>query len=188
MLTRALQRVVINAAFAGPGQEQLNITALIATMRGQPCHATAADKAGPPPAAIVFDCLPDLRGPANHAVLAPRLKADVAYLRAHGHPTTPIVLAEGTDYTNAWAMPALQEELASRRSILRGAYKQLTAQPTPDAHLHYVNGSQLWGGIDAREVAMASPTVLGTHPNDLGEERLASFWGAFFTDLLDGDR
>jgi hypothetical protein len=31
---------------------------------------------------------------------------------------------------------------------------------------------------------MASPTVLGTHPNDLGEERLASFWGKYFAQLL----
>jgi len=57
MLTRALKRVVINAAFAGPAQEQLNITRMIAKISGRPCTPEAAPL---PPAAIVFDCLPDL--------------------------------------------------------------------------------------------------------------------------------
>jgi len=178
MLTRRLRRVVINAAFAGPGQEQLNITASIAQMRGKACQA---EKTPALPAAIVFDCLPDLRGAANHAVLAPRLKADVAYLRANGHPTTPIVLAEGTDYTDSWAMPSIAAETTSRRALLRRVYEELTA--AGDKNVHHVSGTQLWG-LDAVEVAEASPTVLGTHPNDLGEERLAHFWAGFFTSLL----
>jgi hypothetical protein len=178
MLTRSLKRVVINAAFAGPGQEQLNITAMIAKMKGQPC---GNESAGLSPAAIVFDCLPDLRGAANHAVLSPRLKADIAFLRAHGHSATPIVLVEGTDYTDAWAVPSIAAESRTRRLLLRATFQELIEQG--ERHLFYVNGSQLWGA-DAQEVARASPTVLGTHPNDLGEERLAHFWHGYFHELL----
>jgi hypothetical protein len=54
-----------------------------------------------------------------------------------------------------------------------------------DQHLHYVNGTQLWG-LDPLEVAKAAPTVLGTHPSDLGEERLAHFWAGYFQSLLKG--
>jgi hypothetical protein len=201
MLTRALGRVVINSAFGGPGQEQLNITAMLAQMKGQSCippqplavagrngggaglpqvqEATVVE--GRAPAAIVFDCLPDLRGARNHALIAPRLKADIAYLRVNGHSSTPIVLAEGTDYTNAWAIPGVAAETATRRAILRRTFDELVA--AGDKHLHYVNGSQLWG-VDPAEVARAGPTVVGTHPSDLGEERLAHFWYGYFQALL----
>ena len=49
ILGRQLKRVVINAAFAGPGREQLNITRYVSQMRGA---------GGSIPAAIVFDCCP----------------------------------------------------------------------------------------------------------------------------------
>eukprot|EP01047_Picozoa_sp_COSAG01_P041561 COSAG01_NODE_3573_length_5920_cov_3.554372_4_plen_163_part_00 len=136
-----------------------------------------------PPAAIVFDCLPDLRGVSSHDLLGPRLKADVAYLRANGHKDTPIILAEGTSYTDAWARPTVALESATRRAILRRVYLELLEAGESSTTLLYVNGSQLWGR-DADEVARASPTVLGTHPNDLGEERLAFFWRGFFRELL----
>ena len=71
-------RVCLRACSRVQGQEQLNITSMIAKMQGQPCHPTDPPL---PPAAIVFDCLPDLRGASNHAILAPRLKADIAYAR-----------------------------------------------------------------------------------------------------------
>ena len=175
ILGRQLKRVVLNAAFAGPGQEQPNITRFVSQMRGPD---------GSVPAAIVFDCLPDLRGSASHALIEPRLLADVAWLRATAaHKSTPIVLSEGTDYTDAWALPSVQTETDARRKILRATYAKIIAA-TGDTNLHYVNGSGLFGS-DPREVAQAGPTVRGTHPNDLGEERLAYFWTAFFKRLLD---
>ena len=77
----------------------------------------------------------------------------------------------------------MQAETDARRKILRATYARIVAA-TGDANLHYVNGSSLFGS-DLREVAQAGPTVRGTHPNDLGEERLAYFWTAFFKRLLD---
>ena len=170
ILSRQLQRGVLNAAFAGPGQEQLNITEYVSKMRGVGNHV---------PAAIVYDCLPDLRGAPNHKLIEPRLLADVALLRATAaHKSTPIILSEGTDYSDAWAKPAVQAETDARRKILRATYAKIVAA-TGDANLHIVNGSELFGSDP-----FSMMTVRGTHPNTLGEERLAFFWTRYFKKLL----
>ena len=164
VLSRQLRRIVLNFGFAGPGQEQLAIVKMIAEVV-------------PRPGVIVIDCLPDMRGNASHALIAPRLRAAVAYLRGNGHAATPIILPEGTDYSNAWSNKAVRLEQASRRAILLTVYNELVAEG--DRNLHFVNGSQLWG-VDPVEVANASPTVRGVHPSTLGEERLAWFWTRYF--------
>ena len=87
-VSRSLGRPLVNWGFAGPGQMQLVVAKYMAQIT-------------PPPAAFVIDCLPDM----DAAAVASRTVPLVRYLREHGHPTTPIVLVEGTNYTDQWLLP-----------------------------------------------------------------------------------
>ena len=48
---------------------------------------------------LIIDCNPNMDGPTITKRAIPLIK----YLRTHGHPTTPIVLSEGTPYGTDWA-------------------------------------------------------------------------------------
>ena len=169
-LSRSLGRPVINYGFAGPGQMQLSVAKYIVQIT-------------PPPAAVVIDCLPDM----NAAMVAAATVPLVTYLRAHGLAKVPIVLVEGTNYTNQWLIPSTGPgvpatwEQPAKRATLRAEYEKLIA--AGDANLHYVDGSQLLGQ-DSSD--LESPLVMGVHPSDLGEERLRDFWVRQLPLLLGG--
>ena len=159
-ISRSLGRPIINWGFAGPGQMQLSVAKYIALIH-------------PVPAAVVIDCLPDM----DAVMVSQRTAPLVRYLRTHGLPTTPILLVEGTNYTNQWLVPTVGHgvpetwEQPAKRAALHAEYQKLVN--AGDAHLHYVHGSALLG----QEVTdLESPLVGGVHPSDLGEERLRSFW------------
>ncbi len=159
-VSRTLGRPIINWGFAGPGQMQLSVAKYLVQMQ-------------PAPAAVIVDCLPDM----NPTMVAKSTAPLVKYLRANGLAKTPIVLVEGTNYTNQWIVPSsgpgvpMTWEQPAKRAALWAEYQKLLA--TGDTNLHYVHGSQLLGQ-DAGD--LESPLVGGVHPSDLGGERLRSFW------------
>jgi hypothetical protein len=127
----------------------------------------------PPPAAVVIDCLPDM----DASMVAKSTVPLVKYLRAHGLVKTPILLVEGTNYTNQWLIPSAGPgvpttwQQPTKRATLQREYRRLVLGG--DTNLHYIRGSQLLG----QEIGdLESPLVGGVHPSDLGEERLRSFW------------
>lgn len=83
----------------------------------------------PPPAAVVIDCLPDMHASMVTANTAPLVK----YLRTHGLAKTPILLVEGTNYTNQWLIPntgpgvPMTWEQPAKRAALRAEYEKLVA-------------------------------------------------------------
>ena len=166
-VSRSLGRPIINYGFAGPGQMQLSVAKYIAQIT-------------PAPAAVVVDCLPDMDAALVTARTAPLVK----FLRAHGLSKTPILLVEGTNYTNQWLVPNTGPgvpttwQQPAKRAALRAEYDKLRAK---DENLHYVQGSQLLG---QEEGDLESPLVMGVHPSDLGEERLRSFWVQRLPQLL----
>ena len=159
-ISRSLGRPVLNWGFAGPGQMQLAVAKYLVQIE-------------PSPTAVIIDCLPDMTA----AMVTQRTAPLVAYLRANGLATTPIVLVEGTNYTNQWLVPSSGPgvpatwEQPAKRAALRAEYQRLVA--AGDTHLHYVSGSALLGQEDND---LESPLVGGVHPSDLGEERLRGFW------------
>jgi hypothetical protein len=80
-------------------------------------------------ALFVLDCLPNL----NAEEVTQRTGPLVRYLRAHGHASTPIVLAAGTTYGDHWLTPAQNDQ---KRAALEAEFAKLVA--AGDSHLHLV--------------------------------------------------
>ena len=78
-------------------------------------------------------------------------------------PDTPILLVEDRSYTNAFN-PGLRDANLKNRAALKAAFEALKAEGV--ANLFYLEGEPQLG--DDRE-----GTVDGSHPNDLGFQRMA---------------
>ena len=123
-------------------------------------------------AAFVIDCNPNLSGDAVAKLTQPLVK----FFRKT-HPTTPIILAEGTTYGDFWFEEGTRDGQLAKRQALRKAYEELVAGG--DQHLHYVYGDLLFGNN-----SVINPTVGGTHPSDLGHHDIASFYLKYLPTIL----
>ena len=163
-ISRALAREVLNFGFSAQCKMEQSVAAYLV-------NASSASS-GLAPALIVIDCLWNMQ-PAEIASAAAPL---VAFIRAHGHATTPIVLAEGTAFGRNWAVAPQAAFQNASNAALRGAFEALVA--AGDENLYYVRTEQIWApGGD-------SPTAAGLHPTDEGMHRQASFWAAYLPPLL----
>jgi len=149
MISRRLKQEIYNFGFSGNGIME----------KGVYEHLVKIDAS-----LIIIDCNWNMNG-ASIAAAAPPL---IKYWRENGHPTTPIVLAEGTPAGGEWLLPAVHASMEAKRAALRAAY--VAAAPT-DPNLHYVNASSFWPTMQ-----LDSPTVAGCHPTDEGGERIAEFY------------
>jgi hypothetical protein len=139
ILGRRLNREIINLGFSGNGRMEPEVAELLAELD---------------PLIYFIDCLPNLM-PDD---VAERVEPFVNILRA-AHPETPIVLAEGITYNNAFLVESNAVENAGSWKALRNAYENLLNQGTK--HLYYqIAEGQL--GFDGEG------TVDGVHPTDLG--------------------
>jgi hypothetical protein len=75
IIARRLSREILNFGFAGNGHEDIGVAKHITKLAA---------------AVIVLDCLPNM----NPATVKAKTVPIVKYLRANGHATTPIVMAE----------------------------------------------------------------------------------------------
>jgi hypothetical protein len=172
-------RDVINLAFSGSGIMNMGVTKLIATLDV---------------AMIVIDCDWNMEGPMITANMAPL----VAYLRANGHATTPIVMAEGTTAGQHWINPspthggvtcgAISCQQTASRLAFEAAF-QAIIEKTGDRNLHKVPGDALFhhvanGTALKWEASYEDPTVGGLHPSELGHTRVAEYYQAFLPPLL----
>ena len=127
-------------------------------------------------AMIVVDCAWNMQPAQITSSMAPLVK----YLRANGHPTTPIVMVEGTTHGQAWIVnsthPGADAQAVKRRAFA-AAYAAILAK-TGDGNLHYVGGDALYhhaaNGTGLAWSDFDDPTVGGLHPTDLGHTRCAS--------------
>jgi lysophospholipase L1-like esterase len=120
----------------------------------------------PAPAAFIIDCVWNMNATSIAANAVPL----VQYIRSHGHPDTPIVLAEGLPFGRAWAVPDQAAEQAASNAALAAAYQQLLA--AGDTHLHYVHTAELFGPL----ASLDSATANGLHPTDIGMHDMAAVW------------
>jgi hypothetical protein len=123
------------------------------------------------PGAILIDCIRNEDAAGINASAIPL----VHYLRQQ-HPTTPVVLVEGTSFGRDWTVAESAADSDAKNGALRAAYAALVA--AGDANLHYVDAAQLWPDD------LDSPCANGLHPTDEGMVRVASFFTPFLRGLL----
>ncbi len=155
ILGRRLNRPVINLGFSGNGKMEPEMAALFAQLD---------------PAVYVLDCLPNMRA----SEVLERVEPFVATLR-NAHPTTPILLVEDRDYSNAFLVPTRRERNTKNHRALRKVYESL--QSAGVQHLHYLPGDRLLGDD-------GESTVDGSHPTDLGFMRQAEAFQKALTPML----
>lgn len=160
VLTRSLQRMILNFGFAGNGRSEISVAQFLVRL---------------PASLFVIDCLPNL----NATGVSERTRPLVEYIRAHGHPSTPIVLAAGTTYGDHWVNPASNDR---KRSALEAEYAKLVAAGDQNLYLVANRDDELF----AYE-PLINPTVGGTHPTDLGHREIAAFYEPYLTKLLQDD-
>merc|ERR1711963_569927 len=99
----------------------------------------------------------------------------VRYIRER-HPETPIVLAAGTRAGKYWFSPEYNDD---NNGALFEEYDKLVAAGIKNLHLVRNDNDELYGGDP-----MTNPTVGGTHPTDLGQWQIASYYTKYFRELL----
>jgi len=157
MLTISLNRPVLNFGFAGNGMMEIEVQQFLNKIDA---------------AAFVIDCLPNM----NSSMVANRTVPLVKYIRS-SHPQVPIVLVEGTTYSQTWLFKSLRDYQAEKRAALSTAYFQLQQQQVPN--IFYVHGNDLFGFEESD-----SPTIEGTHPTELGIAQIAAFYNRFLPTVL----
>jgi lysophospholipase L1-like esterase len=143
ILSRRLDRPIINEAFSGNGKMDLELAPLFAEIDA---------------AVYVIDTLPNM----TPDLIKERAEPFVRALRAK-RPNTPILLVEDRTGPAAPLQPNMQKLHANRRANLRAAYEDLKKD---DPHLSYLEGAHLLGDD-------SEGTTDGSHPNDLGMVRYA---------------
>jgi lysophospholipase L1-like esterase len=123
------------------------------------------------PGAILVDCIRNENAAGVNASAVPLVR----YLRQQ-HPTTPVVLIEGTSFGRDWTVAASAADSAATNGALRAAFDALVA--AGDENLHYVSAAQLWPD------SLDSPCANGLHPSDEGMVRVADFMTPFLRGLL----
>lgn len=156
ILGRWLDRPVINLGFSGNGPMDPEVVALMAELD---------------PALYLIDCLPNM----DAAKVSERTEPLVRTLR-QAHPETPIVLVENITYQGAIRIPGLREAYTSKNIELRRIFESLRS--AGDTYLHLVPGENLLGQD-------GEATVDGTHPNDLGFQRMAEVLLPVVRELVD---
>jgi hypothetical protein len=144
VLSRRLDRPVINLGFSGNGRMDPEVVELL----------TELD-----PAVYIIDCLPNMEANA----VAERTEPLVMRLR-QARPETPILLVEDRTYEDAFLLESKRQRNKTSRAALQAAYQRLVDDQVQQ--LYYLEGDSLLG--DDGEA-----TVDSSHPTDLGFMRMA---------------
>lgn len=159
IVSRKLDRTVINLAFSGNGRLEKEVVDLINEIDAK---------------VFVLDCLPNLIYPiVERKELQKRIIESVKSLRAK-HPLTPILLTEHDGYTEGYLMPHRQPLFEEANQDLREAFAQLTAEKVTNIYL-----------LPISEIGMDLDCMVdGTHPNDLGMMRYAIAYEKKLREIL----
>ena len=123
----------------------------------------------------------------NTAQVLNRTVPLVKYLRAHGHATTPIVLAEGTPTPADWLNSSVHGVWPDEKNAaLRSQYEALLAGGEDASRLHYVSANELFRKAltAGPEGLWANPTVGGIHSSDLGQFEIADWYVGYLPSVL----
>lgn len=144
ILTRRLNREVINLGFSGNGQLDLEIADIIAAV--------------PDPGLIVMDCVPNVNIEQIDTLLVPFYNI----IRAK-HPDVPILFVEDPLFPHIRFDKGAREQVTTLNAFWKKRYEQLAAK---DPNLHYLPADHIIG-------TDYEATVDGLHFTDLGFLRYA---------------
>jgi len=149
ILSRNLDRPLINLGFSGSGRLEEPVVALIAELD---------------PKIFIIDCLPNLPVNAwernnitNGDQVKERILRSVKQLRSV-HPETPILLSEHAGYTEEYVSDIRRSHFSIVNEIQKEAFYQLKKDGYQD--LYYLSKEEI--GLTKDDM------VDGTHPTDLG--------------------
>lgn len=151
---------ILNFGFSSNGKMESSVMDFLNTIR--------------PVKAFVIDCLPNMGASdvTNRTIpLVNSIRDTHAY-------TVPVVLVESATYGEEWYNKATAKSNADKRAALQSSYDQLIASGT--TNLLYVTGNQLLGDM----ITTNTFQVDGTHPNDLGMNRMFSWWVSYIPTTL----
>ncbi len=159
ILSRKLDRTVINLGFSGNGRLEKEVIDLINEIDAK---------------VFVLDCLPNLISPiVDKKELQKRITESVKSIRAK-HPSTPILLTEHDGYTEGYLIPHRQPLFEDANQYLRETFAQLTAEGISNLYLLPISE------INIDHEGM----VDGTHPNDIGMMNYANAYEKKLRDIL----
>src|SRR5690554_4502385 len=144
ILSRMLDKEVVNLGFSGNGQLDLEVAEAMAEIDAC-CY--------------VMDCLPNVSVDQMNEKYIPFLK----FLRAR-HPETPIVLIENIRYPYMYFDQKVFKLINEKNETLSKIYGQQKSKG--DKNLYYIKGDKLIGHHK-------ESTVDGTHLTDLGFKTMA---------------
>ena len=159
ILSRKLDRSIINLAFSGNGQLEKEIIDLINEIEAK---------------VYVLDCLPNMVSTRfDSAELQKRIIASVMSIREK-HPNTPILLTDHAGYTEGYLMPERQKLFEDANKNLAIAYAQLQKEGVLGIFTLKIGEINL--DLDAM--------VDGTHPNDYGMMQYAEAYERKLRNIL----
>jgi lysophospholipase L1-like esterase len=146
LLSRKLDRTVINLAFSGNGRMEKEVISLIAEVNAS---------------LYVLDCLPNLTG-FPPAEVKKRIAESVRDLQTK-RPGVPILLTEHDSYTDEEMYPAKKKQYQDVNKALKEVFDSLIASKVTNIYL-----------LTKKEINQDIETMVdGTHPNDIGMMRYA---------------
>jgi lysophospholipase L1-like esterase len=144
ILSRKLDRPVINLGFSGNGRLEKELIELITEVDAQ---------------LYVLDCLPNL-SPENIGELKKKISESVKLLKSK-RPGTPILLTDHDGYTDEEINPGSKEESRILNAVQKEEFDSLATAGTKDIYL-----------LTKNEIGQDIETMVdGTHPNDMGMMR-----------------
>ncbi|HKG67797.1 MAG TPA: SGNH/GDSL hydrolase family protein [Segetibacter sp.] len=146
ILSRNLDRPVINLGFSGNGRLEKEVISLIAELDAS---------------VFVLDCLPNLT-PVAATEVKKRITESVRELQSK-RPGIPILLTEHASYTDEEMYPAKKKEYQDVNKALREVFDSLSAKGARNIYL-----------LTKNEINQDIETMVdGVHPNDIGMMRYA---------------
>jgi hypothetical protein len=156
ILSRKLEREIINLGFSGNGKMDPELATLMAEL--DPCM-------------YILACLENILAEEVYD----RAMAFVPVLHA-AHPDVPILLVESVWFSHAFLRKETRDHLNYERAELKRAFDDLQQQGV--RNLHYVYGDGLYG-MDGEGA------VDGVHATDLGFYRQAEYLYPLLNQLLE---
>jgi hypothetical protein len=155
ILGRRLNREIINLGFSGSGRMEPELATFLSELD---------------PAIYFIDCMPNLKADE----IAVRVEPFIRILRKV-HPETPIVLAEGVIYNDAFLVKDRYLKNTSNNEALRNAYENLIKSGVRNLYYQIAEGQV---GLDGEG------TVDGVHLTDLGFMRQADAYELILRCIL----
>ena len=163
-VSRTLETLIYNFGFSGNCLMELSVAQYLIEIN-------------PKPSLFIIDCNPNM----NYTLIRDRAVPLIQFIRQNGHPTTPIIMTEGTKHGTDWYSLSSRVGRYNKTRELKIAYDALIAKG--DEHLYYSTSQDIYSAslgmkpeIAGDNRFLVDPTVGGTHPSDLGMRKQATYW------------